>query len=121
MLTKLVNILNTLCNALARLLRLKDKSDRAKLRKAIVEGDKEAVNKDLDNVLHRALLLGLVPLAFLAGCTSYTVVPADREVLPVERIDDTFFRVAQEGGKVDGWYVPTAVYLELRDAIPNKE
>lgn len=117
MLTKLLNILNTACTILARLLHLKDKADRAKRRKAIVEGDKEAVNKDLDNVLHRALLLLLVPLAFLGGCTTYTVVPADREVLPVERIDSDFFKVSQEGGQVDGWYVPTAVFLDLRDKI----
>lgn len=48
------------------------------------------------------------------GCSSYTVVAADREVVPLAPCEDGKFEVTEEGST--GWYVPDAVMLELLDA-----
>ncbi len=63
------------------------------------------------------LLAGLVGLCLLCGCSAYTVVPADREMVPVRRAPevspDVYLRT-REGAT--GWYVPDAVMLELLEA-----
>lgn len=70
--------------------------------------------------LAAALILGsaLAALA-LCGCTTYTVLPADREVVPVAPQDpDPQGRriyVEMEDGAT-GWFVPDSVMLELLDA-----
>lgn len=60
-----------------------------------------------------AVLFGLCVL-FAGGCRSYTVVAADREVLPVAPCEDGRFEVTEDGAT--GWYVPDAVMLELLEA-----
>lgn len=56
-----------------------------------------------------------VALAVLfCGCSSYTVVAADREVVPLAPCEDGKFEVTEEGAT--GWYVPDAVMLELLEA-----
>lgn len=56
-----------------------------------------------------------VALAVLfCGCRTYTVVAADREVVPLAPCEDGKFEVTEEGST--GWYVPDAVMLELLDA-----
>lgn len=52
--------------------------------------------------------------AVFCGCRSYTVVAADREVVPVAPCEDGRFEVTEEGAT--GWYVPDAVMLELLGA-----
>ena len=70
--------------------------------------------------LAAALILGsaLAALA-LCGCTTYTVLPADREVVPVAPQDpDPQGRriyVEMEDGAT-GWFVPDSVMLELLEA-----
>lgn len=67
-----------------------------------------------------AVLFGICVL-FAAGCRTYTVVAADREVVPVRQT------VSEEGvaekrtyveaeDDATGWYVPDAVMLELLEA-----
>ncbi len=61
--------------------------------------------------------LALVGLAALAGCSTYTVVPADREMVPVRHAPEVspgIYLRAQ--GDATGWYVPDAVMLELLGA-----
>lgn len=70
--------------------------------------------------LAAALILGAALAALaLSGCTTYTVLPADREVVPVAPQDpDPQGRrvyVEMEDGAT-GWVVPDAVMLELLDA-----
>ena len=66
------------------------------------------------------VLFGICVL-FAAGCRTYTVVAADREVVPVRQT------VSEEGvaekrtyveaeADATGWYVPDAVMLELLGA-----
>ncbi len=62
---------------------------------------------------------GLLACLTYAGCTTYTVVPADREVVPVapQDPDPQGHRVyveMQDGAT--GWFVPDSVMLELLDA-----
>ena len=52
--------------------------------------------------------------AAFCGCRTYTVVAADREVVPVAPCEDGKFEVTEEGAT--GWYVPDAVMLELLEA-----
>ena len=52
--------------------------------------------------------------AVFCGCRTYTVVAADREVVPVAPCEDGKFEVTEEGST--GWYVPDAVMLELLGA-----
>lgn len=72
------------------------------------------------------LVLGvMVALAvaayLLCGCRTYTVVPADREVVPVRQsnvIEGEVTRrtyVETEDGAT-GWYVPDTIMLELLEA-----
>lgn len=61
-----------------------------------------------------AALGGLLACLTYTGCHTYTVVPADREVLPVAPCEDGRFEVTEDGAT--GWYVPDAVMLELLEA-----
>ena len=67
-----------------------------------------------------AVLFGICVL-FAAGCRTYTVVAADREVVPVRQsnaiegeVTRRTYVEAEEGAA--GWYVPDAVMLELLEA-----
>lgn len=65
------------------------------------------------------LLLGtLVAIAvaayLLCGCSTYTVVAADREVIPLVQRPDGSFVEGTDGSQ--GWYVPDAVMLRLLEA-----
>ena len=67
-----------------------------------------------------ALILGAALAALaLCGCTTYTVLPADREVVPVAPQDpDPQGRrvyVEMEDGAT-GWFVPDSAMLELLEA-----
>lgn len=46
------------------------------------------------------------------GCSSYTVVPADRQMVPVRAAGDGVY-VDEPGGACTGWYVPKATMLEI--------
>lgn len=70
--------------------------------------------------LAAALILGAALAALaLCGCHTYTVLPADREVVPVAPQDpDPQGRrvyVEMEDGAT-GWFVPDSVMLELLEA-----
>ena len=69
--------------------------------------------------LAAALILGAA-LAVLAlcGCHTYTVLPADREVVPVRDMGTIPKKtyVENEGPDATGWYVPDSVMLELLEA-----
>ena len=64
------------------------------------------------------LAVALIVLVCVMGCHTYTVVPADRRMVPVrhapEVSDEVYLRT--EGKDATGWYVPDAVMLELLDA-----
>lgn len=59
-----------------------------------------------------------VSVLLLCGCSTYTVVAADRRLVPVrhapEVSDEAYLRT--EGKEATGWYVPDAAMLELMDA-----
>lgn len=70
--------------------------------------------------LAAALILGAALAALaLCGCTTYTVLPENREVVPVAPQDpDPQGRriyVEMEDGAT-GWFVPDSVMLELLEA-----
>ena len=66
------------------------------------------------------VLFGICVL-FAAGCQTYTVVAADREVVPVRQSNTiegevtrrTYVEAVEDA---TGWYVPDAVMLELLGA-----
>lgn len=62
--------------------------------------------------------LALILALFGTGCSTYTVVSADRRLVPVRHAPevsaDVYYRT--EGKDATGWYVPDAVMLELMDA-----
>ena len=79
--------------------------------------------------LAAALILGAALAALaLCGCTTYTVLPADREVVPVAPLENGERKtengtpegrrtyVENEGPGATGWYVPDSVMLELLEA-----
>lgn len=78
-------------------------------------------DKTLDYIFFAlAALGGLLACLTYTGCHTYTVVPADREVVPVRQsVSDEAARrrtyVEDEAGAT-GWYVPDAVMLELMEA-----
>ena len=67
-----------------------------------------------------AVLFGICVL-FAAGCRTYTVVAADREVVPVRQSNviegevtrRTYVEAVEDA---TGWYVPDAVMLQLLGA-----
>lgn len=70
--------------------------------------------------LAAALILGAALAALaLCGCTTYTVLPADREVVPVAPQDPDpqgcRVYVEMEDGAT-GWFVPDSVLIELLEA-----
>lgn len=76
--------------------------------------------RDIRDCLVAMIVIGVVLLAMalFCGCHTYTVVPADRRMVPVrhapEVSDEVYLRT--EGKGATGWYVPDAVMLELLDA-----
>lgn len=71
-------------------------------------------------VLAAAVVVAIVAF-LLCGCRSYTVVAADREVVPVRQtVSDE--AVAERRTYVEaetdatGWYVPDSIMLELLEA-----
>ena len=76
--------------------------------------------KDIaDYLLLAVALCALFVLLFcVGGCHTYTVVSADRRLVPVRHAPevsaDVYYRT--EGKDATGWYVPDAVMLELMDA-----
>ena len=67
-----------------------------------------------------AALGGLLACLTYTGCTTYTVLPADREVVPIRQsVPDEAARRRTYVEAVDGatgWYVPDSVMVELLDA-----
>lgn len=47
-----------------------------------------------------------------SGCSSYTVVPADRQMVPVRAAGEGVY-VDEPSGACTGWYVPKATMLEI--------
>lgn len=66
-------------------------------------------------------VIAVVAVALACGCRSYTVVAADREVVPVRQSNAiegevtrrTYVEAVEDA---TGWYVPDAVMLELLGA-----
>lgn len=65
-----------------------------------------------------ALVVLAVAAYLLCGCASYTVVAADREVVPVYQngTQDNRKTYIEAVEDATGWYVPDAVMLELLGA-----
>ena len=75
----------------------------------------------LRRVLWSAVILigALVCLAaiFGSGCTPrYTVIPADREVVPVKQTGDKPRVYTEAVDDATGWYIPDATLLDLLEA-----
>jgi len=60
-----------------------------------------------------ALLLIGLSLFLLTGCAHYRVISADKTVRRLKALD-TFLAPS------DGWFVPDARWLELREALADK-
>ena len=71
--------------------------------------------KDCASSWLTALLFGLCVL-FAAGCQSYTVVAADREVIPVKQVQGDPHTYVEAVDDATGWYVPDATMLDLLEA-----
>ena len=75
-----------------------------------------------------AALGGLLACLTYTGCHTYTVLPADREVVPVAPLENGERKtengtpegrrtyVENEGPDATGWFVPDSVMLELLEA-----
>lgn len=100
--TALKNILDLI----VRFFKAKDRHEKDQLDKAVIEKDKEAVNEYLNRRL-RIIILCFI-LFNIFGCSSYTVIDADKEVEPITH-----------NGK-SGWFVPDARMLEIIQEL-NKE
>ncbi|HIV09540.1 MAG TPA: hypothetical protein IAC79_05455 [Candidatus Spyradenecus faecavium] len=61
-----------------------------------------------------AALALLAAALLISGCRTYTVVAADREVIPLVQRPDGSFVEGTDGSQ--GWYVPDAVMLRLLEA-----
>lgn len=58
-----------------------------------------------------------VAVALSSGCTPrYTIIPADRECIPVKQIQAAPAVYQEAGDDATGWYVPDATMLELLEA-----
>lgn len=74
-------------------------------------------DKTLDLLfLALAALGGLLACLTYTGCHTYTVVPADREAVPVKQTGDNPRVYTEATEDATGWYVPDAVMLELLEA-----
>ena len=75
---------------------------------------KHAMNK---SPMKSSLMTKLLPIALsmtiCAGCTHYKVISSDKIVRRIKANDE--FRAP-----VDGWFVPDARWLEIRQAIADK-
>lgn len=64
-----------------------------------------------------AIIIALAIAAYLlCGCTSYTVLPADREAIPVRQVQDNPRTYVEAVDGATGWYVPDATMLDLLKA-----
>lgn len=63
-----------------------------------------------------ALVVLAVAAYLLCGCASYTVVPSDREAVPVKQIQSNPNVYQEASSDATGWYLPDAVLLDLLDA-----
>ena len=62
----------------------------------------------------------LILLAICAGCTkpNMVIVRADEVMVPlVITADPTVYRVSEDGQPCDGWYVPNATLLRMREVL----
>lgn len=63
-----------------------------------------------------ALAGGLLACLTYTGCSTYTVVPADREVVPVKQVQDSPRTYVETVDGATGWYIPDATLLDLLEA-----
>lgn len=64
-----------------------------------------------------AVLVAIAVAAFLLfGCSTYTVIPADREAVPVKQVQDNPHTYVEAVDGATGWYLPDAILLELLEA-----
>lgn len=75
------------------------------------------IHDNVDALVAGAFVVIMSIMALLmSGCSSYTVVAADRELVPVREVGDgRYVFDASEG--CTGWYVPNAVMLEMAEAL----
>lgn len=58
-----------------------------------------------------------VAVALSSGCAPrYTIIPADREVVPVRQVQNAPRTYVEAEADATGWYIPDAVMLELLEA-----
>lgn len=70
-------------------------------------------------VLAAAVVAAAIMAFLFCGCTTYTVLPADREVVPVCQngtLEDGRQTYVETDADATGWYVPDSVMLELLEA-----
>lgn len=108
-----------------RWLRARDRKAEAQAEEAIVKGDATRVNGDFKDLL-RAWPLALVcgaPLLF-AGCMGeprLVVVRADEAMVPLVHDCDGIYRIPEQGVPCDGWYVPNATLLKIRQKLKERK
>ena len=100
-------LIHVISEAVLRWFRYRDRRRREQAERAIVEGHKKQVNKDLDRLLR--VLPFVLMLSSCGGCASYVVVPNDRDVAPI----------IHDGRR--GWFVPVARMLEIYRALERAQ
>lgn len=74
-------------------------------------------DKTLDLLfLALAALGGLLACLTYTGCHTYTVIPADREAVPVKQTGDSPRTYTEATEDATGWYIPDATLLDLLGA-----
>lgn len=63
-----------------------------------------------------ALAGGLLACLTYTGCSTYAVVPADREAVPVKQTGDKPRVYTEAVEDATGWYIPDALLLDLLEA-----
>lgn len=63
-----------------------------------------------------AIIGGALACLTYSGCSTYTVVPSDREAVPVKQTGDSPRVYTEAVDDATGWYIPDATLLDLLEA-----
>lgn len=63
-----------------------------------------------------AIIGGVLACLTYSGCSTYAVIPADREAVPVKQTGDKPRVYTEAAEDATGWYIPDATLLDLLEA-----